>query len=398
MTAFGRTMRAHWRLDPEVTYLNHGTVGATPTRVLAAQQALRDEIERTPARFLLRELAGALPAPWRGESRLREAARPVAAFVGARAEDLVFVTNVTTGMNAVLQSVALGPGDEVLVADLAYGAVALAARAAAERHGAVVRPVTLPFPPASPGPIVDAFRAALGERTRLAVIDHVTAMTALVLPVAEVAEVCRARGVPVLVDGAHAPGSIDVDVEALGVDWYAANLHKWALAPRACGFLWARGDRQADLHHPVVSWGRGRGFLAEFEEHATHDPTSALAAPSGIALLQEWGWARARDYMHGLAWEAAGRLTERWATTLATPESMVGAMVTVPLPAGAGSTDEDAARLRLALLEEDRIEVQLHADQGRLWVRVSTHVYNDPDDLDRLAEAVLSRVSRTPAR
>lgn len=392
MAAFGRTMLAHWRLDPAVAYLNHGTVGATPTRVLAAQQALRDEMERTPARFLLRELTGTFPAPWRSESRLREAARPVAEFVGARAEDLVFVTNVTTGMNVVLQSIPLEPGDEILIPDLAYGAIAITAQAVAQRAGATVRTVAIPFPPSSSAEVVTAIRDGLTDRTRLVVVDHVTAMTALVLPVDQIAEVCHARGVPVLVDGAHAPGSIDVDISALGVDWYAANLHKWALTPRSCGFLWARADRQEGLHHPVVSWGRDKGFLAEFEQHATHDPTCALAAPAAIALLQEWGWSRVRDYVHGLAWEAARHLTTQWGTRLTTPEDMVGAMVTVPLPEAAGSTDADAAALRLALLEEDKIEVQLHASTGRLWARVSAQVYNDAQDIDRLGQAVLRRL------
>lgn len=397
MSDVGHPMLRHWLLDPDVAYLNHGTVGATPVRVLAAQQALREEIERAPARFMMRELTDTFPAPWRHESRLREAARSVATFVGAHAEDFVFVTNVTTGMNVVMQSVALAPGDEILITDLAYGAVTITAHAVARRAGAKVRTVAIAFPPRASGEIVAAIRAGLTNRTRLVIVDHVTAMSALVLPVADIAEVCRAQGVPVLVDGAHAPGSIDVNITALGVDWYAANLHKWALAPRSCGFLWARSDRQADLHHPIVSWGRDKGFLAEFEQHATHDPTCALAAPAAIALLQEWGWPSVRDYMHGLAWEAAQRLTAAWGTSLTTPEEMVGAMVTVPLPAEAGSTDADANGLRLALLEEDKIEVQLHAASGRLWVRVSTHIYNDASDIDRLATAVRRRLGGAPA-
>ncbi|MGE3507654.1 MAG: aminotransferase class V-fold PLP-dependent enzyme [Vicinamibacterales bacterium] len=391
MSAYGRTMLRHWPLDPAGAYLNHGTVGATPVPVLAAQQRLRDEMERAPARFVLREVSGVHPAPWRSESRLREAIRPVAAFVNAEPSDLVFVTNVTTGMNAVLQSVQLVTGDEILITALAYGAVTLAARAAAHRRGATVRTIAPAFPPRSSGEIVGAVRDALQARTRLVVIDHVTAMTALVLPVAEIAAICRVRGVPVLVDGAHAPGSVDVDITALGVDYYAANLHKWALAPRSCGILWARPDRQDNLHHPIVSWGHGKGFLAEFEDHATYDPTCALAAPAGLALLQEWGWPAAREYMHALARDAARHLTDRWGTAIATPDSMIGAMVTVPLPARAGATDADATRLRLALLEEERIEVQMHAWQGGLWARVSCQIYNELADVERLADAVLRR-------
>jgi isopenicillin-N epimerase len=392
MPMFGHAMLEHWLLDPEYTYLNHGTVGATPRRVLERQQALRDEMERQPARFMLRELAGYQLAPWRAESRIREAARGVAGFLGSRSDDLVFVPNVTTGLNAVLRSIPFAPGDEVVMPDLAYGAIALAARFATRERGAMLRIVEMPYPVRDPNDIVEAIISALTSRTKLAVIDHVTALTALVLPVTAIVAACHARGVPVLVDGAHVPGSQPLDISGIGADWYVANLHKWAHAPRACGVLWAAADRQAELHHPVVSWGSGRGFREEFEWTATSDPTSCLAAPEGIALLREWGFDAVVDHMHGLAWEAGQMLTDCWRTTLETPRSMVGAMVTVPLPEAAGATDGDAARLRLALLVDDRIEVQLHAWRGRLWTRVSAQVYNDRSDIMRLAEAVSRQI------
>ena len=392
MATFGHAMLEQWLLDPEYTYLNHGTVGAPPRRVLEKQQALRYEIERQPARFMLRELAGHQSAPWRAESRIREAAGCVAGFLGSRSEDLVFVPNVTTGLNAVLRSIPLAPGDEVVMTDLAYGAIALAAGFATRERGAALRTFEMPCPVLDPGAIVEAFVSALTPRTRLAVVDHITALTALVLPVTAIAAECHARGVPVLVDGAHVPGSLALDIPSVGADWYVANLHKWAHAPRACGILWAAPDRQRDLHHPVVSWGFGQGFREEFEWNGTSDPTSCLAAPEGIALLREWGFDAVLDYIHGLAWEAARVLTDCWKTTLETPRAMIGAMVTVPLPEAAGATDGDAARLRLALLVEDRIEVQLHAWRGRLWVRVSAQVYNDRSDIVHLAEAVLRRL------
>jgi isopenicillin-N epimerase len=385
---FGHAMREHWVLDREYTYLNHGTVGAPPRRVLEKQQALRDELERQPARFMLRELAGLQLAPWRAESRIREAARSVAGFLGARSEDLVFVSNATTGLNAVLRSIPLAAGDEVVMTDLTYGAITLAAGFATRERGATLRIVDMPHPVRGADDIVEAIVSALTPRTKLAVVDHITALTALVLPVTAIVAACHARGVPVMVDGAHAPGSLQLDISSIGADWYVANLHKWAHAPRACGVLWAAPDRQRDLHHPVVSWGSGQGFREEFEWNGTSDPTSYLAAPEGIALLREWGFDAVLDYMHGLAWEAACILTDCWQTTMEAPRAMVGAMVTVPLPEAAGSTDGDAAKLRLALLVDDRIEVQLHAWRGRLWVRVSAQVYNDRSDMVRLAEAV----------
>ncbi len=388
---FGRGMLDQWLLDPSCIYLNHGTVGATPRRVLRKQQALRDEMERQPSQFMLRELNGEQPAPWREVSRLREASDRVSAFVGACPDDLVFVPNVTTGLNAVLGSLPLVPGDEVAITDLAYGAIALAAAAVCERSGATLRTIQVEYPVRDAGDVVETIVRALTPRTKLAVIDHITARTALVLPVAEIAAECHAHGVPVLVDGAHVPGSQPLDIASLGVDWYAANLHKWAHAPRSCGFLWTVPERQSTLHAPVVSWGRNGGFRREFEHTATADPTSLLAAPEGIDLLREWDFDRCVRYMHDLAADAATILTERWRTIFEIPRAMVGAMVTVPVPQALGATDEDATRLRLSLLVEDRIEVHLHAWGGRLWIRVCAQVYNDRSDLERLAEAVARR-------
>jgi len=393
MSNFGRAMLEHWLLDPHCTYLNHGTVGAPPRRVLERQQALRDEMERQPSRFMLRELNGEHPMPWRTATRLREASDTVAAFLGANPEDLVFVPNVTTGLNAVLGSLPLHVGDELLITNLAYGAVTLAAQFACDRAGATLRTACVEYPVHDAGDIVEPIVRALTPRTRAVVVDHVTARTALVVPVAEIAAECRARGVPVLVDGAHAPGSRPIAIPSLGVDWYAANLHKWAHAPRSCGILWAAPERQAMLRAPVVSWGHGRGFRAEFEHVATGDPTAYLAAPEGLALLREWGFDACVEYMHGLAWDAAHTLAERWGTTFDIPRAMVGTMCTVPLPES-GAGDAEAERLRLALLLEDGIEVQLHAWRGRLWTRVSTQIYNEAADIARLADAVAARIGR----
>lgn len=391
-STFGRPMLAHWALDPTITYLNHGTVGAPPRRVLAAQQALRDEIELQPSRYLLRDLVGHVGAAPPPVTLMREAAGKVAAFVGARRDDLVFVDNATTGANAVLRSLPLREGDEILVLDHTYGAVALTAGFVARQAGARVVTVELPYPVREPGAIVDAVAAGLTPRTRLAILDHITAESALRLPIEEIAARCRERSVPVLVDGAHVPGALALDLPALGVDWYTANLHKWAWSPRSCGFLWAAPERQAGLHPPVISWGLDQGFAAEFDWVGTRDPTPFLAAPAGIAMLEELGADAVRSYDHRLAWQGAHHLAERWGTDFVTPESMIGTMATVPLPEPLGATREDAFRLRDALLYEDRIEVQLHAFHGRLWVRISAQIYNDETDVERLGDAVAARL------
>ncbi|HYQ96232.1 MAG TPA: aminotransferase class V-fold PLP-dependent enzyme, partial [Candidatus Eisenbacteria bacterium] len=356
-----------------------------------------DEIERQPSRFLLRELSSiTVGMPRSAPPRMRAAADSVASFLGARGQDLVFVDNATAGINAVLRSFGLEKGDEVLVTDHAYGAIANAAAFHAGERGARVRTVELPSPARGRGAFVDAVAGAIGERTRLAVIDHVTSESALVLPVAEIAAACRTKNVAVAVDGAHAPGALALDIPAIGADWYIGNLHKWAYAPRSCGFLWAPPDRQKNLHPAVISWGLGKGFAEEFDWVGTRDPSAWLAAPAAIAFMEELGIEAARTYNHALAWEGARLLASRWESRLEPEEAMIGTMATVALPERMGRAKEDAAKLRDALLDEERIEVQLHAWRERLWVRISTQIYNDLGDVERLAAAVAARSGAKP--
>jgi isopenicillin-N epimerase len=203
---------------------------------------------------------------------------------------------------------------------------------------------------------------------------------------------CREKGVPVLVDGAHAPGVLPLDVPALDVDYYVANLHKWAHAPRSSGFLWAAPERQASLHPPVISWGLDKGFRAEFDWVGTRDLSAWLAAPAGLAFLDELGCEAVRAYNHRLVWDAARTLCERFETKLERSEASAGFMVTLPLPKALGSTAEDAARVRDALLVEDGIEVQVHASHGQLRTRIAAQVYNEASDFEKLGDAVMRRL------
>jgi isopenicillin-N epimerase len=390
MIAFGRERLSDWLLDPAVTYLNHGTVGATPRRVLAKQQALRDEMERRPSSFMLREAVSMLGARAHGGGLVRDAAAVVASFVNARPADLGFVTNVTAGINAVLRAQRFAAGDEIVLFDHAYGAIVNAASSIGGAQGAVVTRATLPETLRSPQDAVDALERALTDRTRLAILDHVTSSSALLLPIAELVRVCHARGVRVLVDGAHAPGAVPVDVTAIGADWYAANLHKWAWAPRSCGFLHARANAQAGLHAPIVSWGLDQGLTAELDWQGTFDPTPMLASTEGIAMLRELDIARVQGHNHALAWRAAELLREHVGAALLAPEEMIGTMVTVMLPARFGASKQDAGLLRDRLLDAEHIEVQVHDSGGRVHVRVCAQIYNGERDVDALVSALRS--------
>ena len=387
---FGRECRSLWPLDPEAVYLNHGTVGVTPIKVLQAQQAWRDRIERHPSRFMLRELWTFTGSAGEAPTLMRQAAGTVAAFVGASPDNLVFIDNTSAGVNAIVRSMPLSAGDEILLTDHAYGGIVTAVQYAAARAGATVTTVNMPYPAFTGAECLDRIADAITPRTRLVIVDHIAAESALVFPVAEIAALCRDRRVPLLVDGAHVPGQLALDVSAIGADFYVANLHKWAMAPRSSAFMVVAPQHHAWLHPTVISWGFGTGLTQEFDWVGTRDATPWLAAPDGIRFLQELGYDAVRACNHDLAWRAAQRLTTRWGTSLEIDESVVGSMVSVMAPASCGTTKPEASALRDRLLCDHNIEVQVHARAEHIWVRVSAQVYNDDEDIERLAAAVKS--------
>src|SRR5262245_23236209 len=240
----------HWTLDPEIAYLNHGSFGATPREVLAEQQRLRERMEREPVLFLAREL----------QTRIDEARAALAPFLGARNEDLVFIPNATTAVNAVLRSLAFQPGDEILVTNHGYNACRNAVEYVAQRSGARAVVAHVPFPLRSPDEVVETVLAAVTPRTKLALVDHVTSPTGILFPVEQLIVELRERGVPVLVDGAHAPGMVPLDLNALGADYYTGNLHKWVCAPKGAAFLWVRPERQQPIRPVVISHGANARF------------------------------------------------------------------------------------------------------------------------------------------
>ncbi|HEV2958032.1 MAG TPA: aminotransferase class V-fold PLP-dependent enzyme [Xanthobacteraceae bacterium] len=367
--------RDEWLLDPEVAFLNHGSYGATPRAVLAEQDRWRALMERRPTYFMERELPPAL----------RAAAARLAAFVGARAEDLVFVENATAGCNAVLRSLRFAPGDEIVLTDHGYPAVRKAAEYVAARTGARVVEAAVPFPLSDPAQVVAAVSSRLGPRTRLAVLDHIASSTAVIFPLRELTALCHAAGVPVLVDGAHAPGMLSLDVPSVGADWYAGNCHKWLMAPKGSAFLWVAPERQADTHPLVISHGFGQGFAAEFAWVGTRDPSAWLSVPAAIDFHERLGGSKLRERNAALAREQAMMLARAWATERGAPDALTGSMAAVRLPPREPATTERALELRRKLFDDHRIEVPVTAFAGALWARISAHAYNRPEDYARLA-------------
>jgi isopenicillin-N epimerase len=378
------TLARHWLIDPDVVFLNHGSFGACPRAVLDAQNRLRARMERQPLQFLARDLEGLFD----------EARATLADFVGADAGDLAFVPNVTSGVNAVLRSIPIRAGDEVLVTDQAYGACRNALDFAAGRAGATVRVVPVPFPLAGPDDVLEAVVGAVGPRTRLALLDHVSSPTGVVFPLARLVAELAARGADTLVDGAHAPGMLPLDLRAIGAAYYAGNCHKWLCAPKGAAFLHVRRDRQAWVRPLTISHGatsprtdRSR-FHLEFDWTGSDDPTAYLCVAESIRFLGALlpgGWPALMAENHALALEARDVLGQALGVAAPTPDDMIGALAALPLP------DGPSVALQETLLARFGIEVPIipwPLPPGRL-VRVSCQLYNTRAQYERLATALV---------
>ncbi|MEM7222896.1 MAG: aminotransferase class V-fold PLP-dependent enzyme [Pseudomonadota bacterium] len=380
---FGAAIRPLWALDSAVKYLNHGAYGATPNGVLQAQEVIRREIEANPARFFADHFG----------SRLESAVERVAKEFGGQAGNWVFLDNATTAINAVMGSLTLKPGAAVLVTDQTYGAVRKAVAHHCARQGAHVREVTLPCPADSGDQIVEVLAAAIDETVALAVIDAVVSASALVLPLEALAARCRAAGVPLLIDGAHAPGMLGLDAPALGADWVVGNLHKWAFAPRSCGVLWATPARRDVLVPPVISWGFGEGVAAGFHWPGTRDFTPWLAAPAGLDFGDTLGWPALRARNRTLALSQGDEIAAALGTETAGPHELTAAMRAVRLPGSAGATAKDGQALSRRLFQRHRIEVPIKALAGGLWLRISAQAYNEAADYESLITALKIELS-----
>ncbi len=380
-------LRALWDLDPQVTFLNHGSFGAVPRPVQAAQARWRRELEAQPVDFLARRL----PALLEGV-RAR-----VAMWLNADTEGLAFVANATTGVATVLASMEWHAGDEIVLADQGYNAVRQAVRALEERYGVRAVEVHVPFFGASHDRTVEAFANGLSPRTRLVIVDAVSSPTAYVYPVARVVALARPAGVPVLVDGAHAPGMLPLDLRALGADFFTGNLHKWPCAPRGTAVLYL-GERwrtgPARVRPLAVSHGWGGGLAAEFDWTGTVDPTAWLAVPDALDFWDALpGY---REVQHQLVREARALLADAMRVELPHPDdpsyyaSMAAVPVPLPPPDGAATWTADAAwAVNQRLWEEHRIEVPFTVHEGRLLVRVSGQVYNRGEEYGRLGAVLL---------
>jgi isopenicillin-N epimerase len=375
-----------------VAFLNHGSFGACPKSILERQSRLRERLEREPVRFLARELEGLLDS----------ARRALADFVGASPDGLVFVPNATAGVNAVLKSLDLERGDEILLTDHSYPSCRSAARFVAAHAGATAVEAEIPFPIESPGQVIEIVLAKATSKTRLCLIDHVTSPTGLVFPVERIVAELQERGIDVLVDGAHAPGMLNLDVQALGAAYYTGNCHKWICAPKGSGFLHVRRDRRESVRPLAVSLGHGSertdrsAYHLEFDWTGTGDPTPYLCVPDAIEFMGSilsGGWPALRAHNRRMILSARAKLCALMGMFPPSPDEMIGSLASIPLPDGEGVAhdrvgDNDPAGA--SLFEEYRIEVPVIAwpHPPKRLIRLSAQIYNRREEYEALFDAL----------
>ncbi|MCC6628704.1 MAG: aminotransferase class V-fold PLP-dependent enzyme [Chloroflexi bacterium] len=369
-------MRDLFLLEPGLHFLNHGSFGAVPRPVFDEYQRLQREVEAQPVRFIGRE----------ADDRLAEARGVLATYLHCPADDLLFVPNTTAGLNMVIRGLSLQPGDEILGTDHEYGALDATWNYVCERTGARYLRHPIPVPVETSDTIVDAFWAGVTPRTRVIFLSHITSPTALTLPVAAICRRARQAGILTIIDGAHVPGHLPLDLAALDADAYAGNCHKWLCAPRGSAFLWVRPGLQPSVAPMTVShgWRPGASYQECHTWQGTRDLCAFLTVPAAIAFQRDHDWDAARARCHELARQARRRVADLTGLPPLSPDSTAwfGQMVTLPLP------PVDLGRLKQRLYDEHQVEAPIINWGGRHAIRLSFQGYNDAADLDAAVQGL----------
>ena len=383
--------KKYWKLEPQLKFLNHGSFGACPIPILEYQQQIRAKMEQQPVRFFRLEL----------EELLDSARIKLAHFLGANPDDLAFIPNATTGVNTILRSLSFNSGDEILVTNHEYNACRNAVEFVAQRTGAKVKVAQIPFPIQSVNQVLDAVFSNISEATKLVLIDHVTSPTALIFPVNTIVQELNLRGIDSLVDGAHAPGSISLNLEEIGATFYTGNCHKWLFSPKGAAFLYIRPDRQSQIRPLSISHGansprtdRSR-FRLEFDWMGTDDPTAYLSVAKAIDWVESLfpnGWQQLRSKNRDLLLQARQIICHQLQLNLPCPDEMIGSMASIPLNALFTGDNLSAQLLQDQLLEQFQIEIPIipfPSEQDKI-MRISAQLYNSIDEYIYLADVIKS--------
>lgn len=364
-----------WMLDPNITYLNHGSFGARPRCVFDAQQRYKRTFEASPVDFLDRK-----------RDLLVQAREIASNFVGCDIQGFGFVENATTGVGCVMKSISLDEGSEILTTNHVYNGIRKLLQHHANTHALTYRECNIPLPIESSADILRKISDEITETTKLLVIDHVSSSTAIVFPVEQIVKVCREKGVLVLIDGAHAPGMLDLHVSQIGADWYVGNFHKWVCAPLGAAFVWTNTPFRDSTHPMTISHNLHESYTSEFEWQGTRDISSWLAVSDAIAWGEQIGWAHIRDHNHQLAVLMQQKLIDSWGVEPISPidGSLLGSLVTVYIPPKFPQKDAECVKLRDSLYKNEQIEANIFSFKGRGMIRLSAQLYVQEADIDHL--------------
>ncbi len=380
MADFGKQIRNRWLLDENVRFLNHGSFGACPRDVLFAQSDWRNLMEKQPVYFFQVE------AP----KGLALAKAKLAEFINAKDANVVFVENATMGINAVVRSLmpSWQRGDELLTTTHVYGAMRQTLQYASDVMGTKVVEAKVPFPISSEDEVVEAVKKAITPKTKFAIIDHVTSPTGLVYPIEKIIAILKERGIQVMIDGAHAPGMLDLKIENYGADYYTGNCHKWMFAPKGTAFLWVAPEHQTKIHAPNTSHNYKAGLHPEFDWIGTRDVTPYLSLIAAISFMDDFGREKIRSHNNALVKQARAYINSALGVSAVAPESMLGSLATIATPGSLKDTDPKAISLHDTLRDTYHCELPVIFFGDKVYIRISAQIYNEMPEYEHLTSSL----------
>jgi isopenicillin-N epimerase len=386
MMDFGYNIKKEWLLDNGVTFLNHGSFGATPIKVLEAKEEYERRLEREPLSFFLEEYP----------HLLKKSLLKLADFVGASTDDIVLVDNATTGVNTVLRSLEneLNPGDEIITPNHVYHGIRNTMRYFSEKTGTKFIEFDIPFPTVDNKIIINKINEQINNRTKILIVDHITSPTSLIFPIKEIIDLCRSKGIITIIDGAHAPGMLKLNLDELGADFYTGNCHKWMFTAKGCAFLWISKKWQNKIHPLVISLFYGNGIQSEFGWTGTKNPSSWLALSPAIDFYKTLGFDRICEYNHKLICEATELICDELDIHKHSDYNMLGFMSSIEFPVKMVINTRTTMDLRNQFMRDYKIELSFHNLNDKIFFRISSQVYNEIDDYKKLIPAIKDFISK----
>lgn len=379
---FGKQLKKLWLLDDRITFLNHGSFGATPKTVMEAVNKWQIELEKEPVEFFMNHYF----------VLIRQLAQRLGNLIGSEGDSIVFLDNATTGINTVLKSLFsdFKMNDEILFTNHIYPAARNTINYICDRTKLKPVEIFVPYPLTDTSQITDIIQKSLSTRTKILLIDHIFYTGGIVAPIKEIINICRKNGTYVLVDGAHTPGMIELNLEDLQPDWYTGNCHKWMFSPKGCAFLWTRNELQ-DITKPLsTSLFHNQGYCKEFDWTGTKNPAVWLALNEAIDFINQFGLKNIQEYNHNLLIKAVEIISGRTNIEFITPLSFFGSIAAFELPVIINIDNETTHKLRDVFYNEYKIEIPFIHFNDKIWFRFSSQIYNEPEDYVKLAEAVNS--------